>query len=183
MLSQNFDASKNSLIIRNRSRGPDTRNPPSTPQPEMLARRRVVKTGGGTLVTYPTFRTSASLSHGSPYLPLNPPIRTPRPPKPTKPHAPPSASRPLHRVVHRQRRPPQPTCLIDTEFHCIRCASLTPSPSSPGLLHRAHRRTSAPRGHWGFTNGLVHRIVALRCHSRSASVRGQPTPAHHPQRL
>lgn len=101
----------------------------------------------------------------------------------TAPELPHLRPRPPHRVVHRQRRPPQPTCLTDTEFHRIRCASPTPSPSSPGLLHRAHRRTSAPRGRWGFTNGLVHRIVALRCHSRSASVRGQPTPAHHPQRL
>ena len=76
------------------------------------APRRGVKTGGGTLVTYPTFRTSASLSHGSPYLPLRPPIRSPRPPKPAKPHAPPSASRPppsqrLFRdyVVHRNSSP------------------------------------------------------------------------------
>ena len=101
----------------------------------------------------------------------------------TAPELPHLRPRPPHRVVHRQRRPPQPTCLTDTEFHRIRCASPTPSPSSPGLLHRAHRHTSAPRGRWGFTNGLVHHIVALRCHSRSASVRGQPTPVHHPQRL
>ena len=53
---------------------------------------RGVKTGGGTLVTYPTFRTSASLSLAPP--PPSPPIRTPRPPKPAKPHGPPSASRP-----------------------------------------------------------------------------------------
>lgn len=45
---------------------------PFYPQPEMSARRRGVKTGGGTLVTYPTFRTSASLSHGSPTLPFTP---------------------------------------------------------------------------------------------------------------
>ena len=102
------------------------------------------------------------------------------PPRPLRLH---QRSRPPHRVVHRQHRRLQPTCLTDIEFHRIRCASPTPSPSSPGLLHRAHRRTSAPRGHWGFTNGLVHRIVVLRYHSRSASVRGQPTPAHHPQRL
>ena len=101
----------------------------------------------------------------------------------TAPELPHLRPRPPHRVVHRQRRPPQPTCLTDTEFHRIRCASPTPSPSSPRLLHRAHRRISAPRGRWGFTNGLVHRIIALCCHSRSASVRGQPTPAHHPQRL
>ena len=99
----------------------------------------------------------------------------------TAPELPHLRPRPPHRVVHRQRRPPQPTCLTDTEFHRIRYASLTPSPSSPGLLHRAHRRTSAPRGRWGFTNGLVHCIVVICCHSRSASMHGQP--AHHPQRL
>ena len=101
----------------------------------------------------------------------------------TAPELPHLRPRPLHRVVHRQHRTPQPTCLTDTEFHRIRCASPTPSPSSPGLLHRAHHRTSSPRGRWGFTNSLVQRIVALCCHSRSASVRGQPTPAHHPQWL
>lgn len=92
-------------------------------------------------------------------------------PSSTAPGGPPTTSAAATDVPHRHRVPPH------------RCASPTPSPSSPGLLHRAHRRTSAPRGRWGFTNGLVHRIVALRCHSRSASVRGQPTPAHHPQRL
>ena len=55
---------------------------------------RGVKTGGGTLVTYPTFRTSTSLSLAPP-PPSPPAIHTPRPPKPTKPHAPPLASRPL----------------------------------------------------------------------------------------
>ena len=101
----------------------------------------------------------------------------------TAPELPHLHPRPPHWVVPRQGRPPQLMCLIDTDFHCIRCASPTLSPNSPGLLHRAHHRTSAPRGRWGFTNGLVHRIIALRCHSRSASMRAQPTPAHHPQRL
>ena len=72
MLSRNFDTRENSLLIRNRSRSPDTRNPPTTPQPEIPPRHRVVKTDGGTFVTYPTFWISASLSHGSPYLPLRP---------------------------------------------------------------------------------------------------------------
>ena len=74
------------------------------------APRRGVKTGGGMLVTYPTFRTSASLSlaHPSPFAP----IRTPRPPKPAKPHGPPSASQPQpswrlfpYYVVHRNSSP------------------------------------------------------------------------------
>ena len=97
----------------------------------------------------------------------------------TAPELPHLRPHPPHRVVHRQCRPPQPTCLTDTEFHRIRCAP-TSSPSSAGLLHRAHRHTFGPRGRWGFTNGLVHRIIALHCHSRSASMRGQPTPTHHP---
>ena len=62
----------------------------------------------------------------------------------TAPELPHICPGPPHRVVHRQRRPPQPMCLTDTEFHRIRCASPTPSPSSPGLLHQAHRRASAP---------------------------------------
>ena len=84
---------------------------------------------------------------------------------------PPTTSAAATDVPHRHRVPPHQVRFTDA------VSQLT------GLLHRAHRRTSAPRGRWGFTNGLVHRIVALRCHSRSASVRGQPTPAHHPQRL
>ena len=76
-----------------------------------------------------------------------------------------------------------------------RCTSQTPTSIASGALHRRrlppHRgyftehivAPPPPRGRWGFTNGLVHRIIVLRCHSRSASVRGQPTPAHHPQRL
>ena len=103
-------------------------HPKSLPQPRHAkspfypsagneAPRRGVKTGGGTLVTYPTFRTSVSLSHGSPYLPLHPPIRTPRPPKPAKPHAPPSASRP----------PPSRRLLPNYVVH---------RNSSPSLIHR-----------------------------------------------
>ena len=79
------------------------------------APRRGVKTGGGTLVTYPTFRTSASLSLAPP--PPSPPIRTPRPPKPAKPHAPPSASRP----------PPSRRLFPDYVVH---------RNSSPSLIHR-----------------------------------------------
>ena len=96
-------------------------HPKSLPQPRHVkspfytsagneAPRRGVKTGGGTLVTYPTFRTSTSLSLAPP--PPSPPIHTPRPPKPAKPHAPPSASRlpPSRRlfpdyVVHRNSSP------------------------------------------------------------------------------
>ena len=98
-------------------------HPKSLPQPRHAkspfypsaaneAPRRGVKTGGGTLVTYPTFRTSASLSLAPPPIPFVPPICTPRPPKPAKPHTPPSASRPPPSrrlfpdyVVHRNSSP------------------------------------------------------------------------------
>ena len=101
-------------------------HPKSLPQPRHAkspfypsagneAPRRGVKTGGGTLVTYPTFRTSAPLSLAAP-SPFAP-IRTPRPPKPAKPHAPPSASRP----------PPSRRLFPDYVVH---------RNSSPSLIHR-----------------------------------------------
>ena len=101
-------------------------HPKSLPQPRHAkspfypsagneAPRRGVKTGGAMLVTYTTFRTSASLSLAPP--PPSPPIRTPRPPKPTKPHAPRSASRP----------PPSRRLFPDYVVH---------RNSSPSLIHR-----------------------------------------------
>ena len=45
-LSRNFDVRENSLLIRNRSRSPDTWNPPSTPQPEMKLHVAVSKPVG-----------------------------------------------------------------------------------------------------------------------------------------
>ena len=103
-------------------------HPKSLPQPRHAkspfypsagneAPRRGVKTGGGTLVTYPTFRTSASLSLAPPSPFAPPPIRTPRPPKPAKPHAPPLASRP----------PPSRRLFPDYVVH---------RNSSPSLIHR-----------------------------------------------
>ena len=88
LLSQNYNAHENSLLLRN----PDTRNPCSTPG----RKESLVQIGGGTFVTYPTFRTSASLSHGSPSHPLLFPIQKPRPPKPlsTSRETPPSIVRP-----------------------------------------------------------------------------------------
>ena len=58
LLSQNYKTRENSLQLPN----PDTRNPPSNPEPK----GPLVHIGGGTFVTHPTFCTSASLSHGSP---------------------------------------------------------------------------------------------------------------------
>ena len=92
-------------------------------------------------------------------------------PSSTAPGGPPTTSAAATDVPHRHRLPPHQVHFTDTVSQLTGATS--PSTSS-------HLR---PRGRWGFTNGLVHRIIALRCHSRSASVRGQPTPAHHPQRL
>ena len=55
--SRNYNTRENSLHLPN----PDTRNPPSKPEPK----GSLVQIGGGTFVTHPTFWTSASLSHGS----------------------------------------------------------------------------------------------------------------------
>ena len=92
-------------------------------------------------------------------------------PSSTAPGGPPTTSAAATNVPHRHRLPPHQVCFTDAISHLTEATS--PSTSS-------HLR---PQGRWGFTNGLVHRIVALRFHSRSSSVRGQPTPAHHPQRL
>ena len=88
---------------------------PLLPSAKNEAPRHGVKTGGGTLVTYPTFWTSASLSLAP--ASLFTPIRTPRPPKPAKPHAPLSASRP----------PPSRRLFPDYVVH---------RNSSPSLIHR-----------------------------------------------
>ena len=90
---------------------------PFYPSSGSEAPRRGVKTGGGTLVTYPTFRTSASLSLAPPPPSPPPPIRTLRFPKPAKLHVPPSASRP----------PPSRRLFPDYVVH---------RNSSPSLIHR-----------------------------------------------
>ena len=92
-------------------------------------------------------------------------------PSSTAPGGPPTMSAAATDVPHRHRLPPHQVRFTDVVSQLTGATS--PSTSS-------HLR---PQGHWGFTNGLVHRIVAFRCNSRSASVRGQPMPVHHPQRL
>ena len=92
-------------------------------------------------------------------------------PSSTAPGGPPITSAAATDVPHRHRVPPHQVRFTDA-------VSQLTGATSPSTSSRLR-----PRGRWGFTNGLVHRIVALRCHSRSASMRGQPTPTHHPQRL
>ena len=92
LLSENYNARENSLQLPN----PDTRNPPSNPEPK----GPLVQIGGGTFVTHPTFWTSASLSHGSPppiasFLPFEIPGRHNLSAPTAKPHPPPSATSPL----------------------------------------------------------------------------------------
>ena len=71
LLSRNYNARENSLQLPN----PDTRNPPSNPEPK----GPLVQIVGGTFATHPTFWTSASLSHGSPSHRLLFGIQNPRP--------------------------------------------------------------------------------------------------------
>ena len=90
-------------------------------------------------------------------------------PSSTAPGGPPTTSAAATDVPHRHRLPPHQVRFTDVVSHLTGATS----PSTSWHLRPPRR----------FTNGLVHRIVVLRCHSRSASMRGQPTPAHHPQRL
>ena len=88
LLSRNYNARENSLQLPN----PDTRNPPSNPEPK----GPLLQIGGGTFVRHPPFWTSASLSHASPppIAPFSPfeilgrhnlsaPAAKPHPPSPT----------------------------------------------------------------------------------------------------
>ena len=89
LLSRNYNTRKNSLQLPN----PDTRNPPSNPEPK----GPLVQIGGGTFVTHPTFWTSASLSHASPppvapFSPFEIPGRHNLSAPAAKPHPPPSAT-------------------------------------------------------------------------------------------
>ena len=92
-------------------------------------------------------------------------------PSSTAPGGPSTTSAAATDVPHRHRLPPHQVRFTDVVSHLTGVTS----PSTSSHL--------CPRGRWGFPNGLVHRIVALRCHSRSASVHGQPTRAHLRQRL
>ena len=99
LLSRNYNARENSLQLPN----PDTRNPPSNPEPK----GPLAQIGGGTFVTYPTFRTSASLSHGSP-LPSHSFTHSFTEAAKTReetPHPAPSATQP--EPLPRRRRPQQ----------------------------------------------------------------------------
>ena len=92
LLSRNYNARENSLQLPN----PDTRNPPSNPEPK----GPLVQIGGGTFVTHPTFWTSASLSHASPppiapFSPFEIPCRHNLFAPATKPHPHLSAMSPL----------------------------------------------------------------------------------------
>src|SRR3954465_5369996 len=82
-----------------KSRHVNARGTPEPKEPPQI--------GGGTFVTYPTFRTNASLSHGSP-LPSHPPTHSYTEAANTRdetPHPAPSATQP--EPLPRRRRPQQ----------------------------------------------------------------------------
>ena len=123
-------------------------HPKSLPQPRHAkspfypsagneAPRRGVKTGGGTLVTYPTFRTSASLSFG-PYHPLCPHSYTESAKTRETPRSSvglPTAAQP--ETLPRLRRPPQQLAVPHPPHRMrIRCRSRRPT-DQPPILHSA----------------------------------------------
>ena len=117
-------------------------HPKSLPQPRHAkspfypsagneAPRRGVKTGGGTLVTYPTFRTSASLSLGSP-SPFAPHSYTEAAKTRETPRSSvglPTAAQP--ETLPRLRRPPQQLAVPHPPHRMrIRCRSRRPTGSA-----------------------------------------------------
>ena len=91
-------------------------------------KNRLAQIGGGTFVSYPTFRTNASLSHGSP-LPSHPPTHSYTEAGKTReaPHPPLSATQP--EPLPRRRRPQQH---LDVPH--------------PPYRMRIHRRSGRPAG-------------------------------------
>ena len=130
---------------------PDTRNPPSNPEPK----GPLVQIDGGIFVTHPAFWTSASLSHGSP-LPSHQPTHSYTEAAKTHeaPHPPSSATQP--EPLPRRRRPqqhldvPHPPYQMRIRRRSRRPAgSATPSSTSkelprcsPYLLCHLHSHTS-----------------------------------------
>ena len=117
------------------------RNARGTPEP-----KEPPQIGGGTFVTYPTFRTSASLSHGSP-LPSHPPTHSYTEAAKTRdetPHPALSATQP--EPLPRRRRPqqhldvPHPPYRMRIRRRSHRPAgSATPSSTSKELPRRSPR--------------------------------------------
>ena len=114
-----------------------------------LNRKNRLKSVGGTFVTYPTFWTSASLSHGSP-LPSHPP--TPSYTKAAKtrdetPHPAPSATQPeplpLRRRPQQHLDVPHPPYRMRIRHQYHRPAgSATPPRCSPRLSRHLHSHTA-----------------------------------------
>ena len=115
-------------------------------------KNRLAQIGGGTFITYPTFRTSASLSHGSP-LPSHPPTHSYTEAGKTReaPHRPPSATQ--LEPLPRRRRPQQH---LDIPH--------------PPYQMRIHRRSRRPAGSatLSFTSKELPRCSPrLSCHLHS----------------
>ena len=173
-------------------------HPKSLPQPRHAkspfypsagneAPRRGVKTGGGTLVTYPTFRTSASLSHGFP-LPSHPPTHSYTEAAKTcdeTPHPAPAATQP--ETLRRLRRPPQQLVVPHPPHRMrIRCrshrpaGSATPSSTSKELPRRSPRLSRHLHSHTAVftcTTGRASsspfprmKLRPNRCHQRGCTL-------------
>ena len=157
------------------------RNARDTPEPKELP-----QIGGGTFITYPTFRTSASLSHGSPlpsHLPTHSYIEaaktsdeTPHPaPSATQPEPLPRRRRPQQHLdvphpPYRMRirhdlivppvqppRPPPPRSCPDVTL-VFRATSIPTPPSSPAPPEEHHHRhfLGSSCGLIGTTKEVVH---------------------------
>ena len=133
--------------ITTRAKTPTSCEIPTREMPVVpLNRKNHLKLVGGTFVTYPTFRTSASLSHGS-TLPSHPPTHSYTEAAKTRdetPHPAPFATHP--ELLPRRRRPqqhldvPHPPYRMRIRRRSHRPAgSATPSSTSKELPRRSPR--------------------------------------------
>ena len=143
--------------ITTRAKTPTSCEIPTRKMPVVpLNRKNRLKSVGGTFITYPTFRTSASLSHGSP-LPSHPPTHSYTEAAKTRdetPHPAPSATQP--EPIPRRCRPQQHLDVPHTPYRMgIHCRSRRPANSatpsstskelprwSPRLSRRLHSHTA-----------------------------------------
>ena len=155
LLSRNYNARKNSLQLPN----PDTRNPPSNPEPK----GPLVQIGGGTFVTHPTFWTSASLSHGSP-LP-SPPFRH------SKSQA--AITSPLQPRNPTLLRPPPHRCPAGASSPTTSSTAIARSPSTTSLDEDPSSISSSRR----FNRPVLHLQGAAPM--IASSITAAPSPQRH----
>ena len=143
--------------ITTRAKTPTSCEIPTRKMPVVpLNQNNRLKSVGGTFITYPTFRTSASLSHGSP-LPSHPPTHSYTEAAKTRDETPrPALSATQPEPLPRRRRAQQHLDVPHPPYRIrIRCrthrpaGSATPSSTSkelprcsPRLLHHLHSHTT-----------------------------------------